>query len=111
MASEGFQGRLGELYGATAAFGFWGGEHRPALRRRQRASHLQGSCLKVNVAPLKAEQLALPQPGVDGKDVERFEPVAPHGLEQYLHLLCGQRAYLPFPDLWRLDCFGSVAWN
>src|SRR5215213_1723354 len=109
MAPEVFQGRLGELHGTAAAFGLGGGEHRPALRSRQRAPHLQRSGLKVNVAPLEAEQLALTKPGVDGEDVEGFESVTPHGLEQYLHLLCGQGSYLLFPDLRWFDRLGSVA--
>src|SRR5918994_2030782 len=111
MASEGFQACRGELHGATAAFGLRSPEHRAILRGGQRAPHLQRSGLKVNVAPLEAEQLALTKPGVDGEDVEGFESVTPHGLEQYLHLLCGQRSYLLFPDLWRPDRFGGVAWN
>src|SRR5215213_902025 len=111
MASEGFQGCLGELHGATAALGLRSSEHRASLRCGQRAPHLQRPCLKVNVAPLEAKQLALPEPGVNGEDVEGFEPVVPHGLEQYLHLLCGQRSYLLLPDLWRPDRFGGVAWN
>src|SRR5215210_5297445 len=111
MASEGFQGYRRELHSATAAFGFGSGEYRVALRRRQRAPHLQSSGFKVNVTPLEAEQLSLPQPGVDGEDVEGLEPVVPHCLEQRLHLLCGQRSYLLFSDLWWPDRFGSVARN
>src|SRR5829696_4300075 len=111
MAPEGFQGCLGELHGATAAFGLRSPEHWSTLRGSQGAPHLQRPGLKVNISPLEAEQLALTQPGVDGEDVEGFEPVAPHGLEQYLHLLCGQRSYLLLPDLWRPDRFGGVAWN
>src|SRR5215217_8012847 len=103
MASEGFQGCLGELHGATAALGLRSSEHRASLRCGQRAPHLQRPCLKVNVAPLEAKQLALPEPGVNGEDVEGFEPVVPHGLEQYLHLLCGQRSYL------LLTCGGLTA--
>src|SRR5918993_4239546 len=109
MASEGFQGCRGELHRATAAFGLRSPEHRATLRGGERAPHLQRPGLKVNVAPLEAEQLALTQPGMDGEDVERFEPVVPHGLEQYLHLLCGQRSYLLLPHLWRLNRFGGVA--
>src|SRR5919107_187938 len=75
MAPEGFQGCRGELHGATAGFGLRSPEHRATLRGGQRASHLQRSGLKVYVLPLEAEQLTLPQPGVDGKDVEGFEPV------------------------------------
>src|SRR5215208_464552 len=111
MAPEGLQGRRGELHGSTTAFGLRSPKHRATLRSGQRAPHLQRSGLKVNVAPLEAEQLALPQPGVDGEDVEGFEPVAPHGLEQHLHLLCGQRLYLLFPDLWWPDSLGGVARN
>src|SRR5215211_31887 len=111
MASEGFQCCRRELHGVTAGFGLRSPEHQATLRGGQRSPHLQRPDLKVNVAPLEAEQLALPQPSVDGKDVEGFEPVVPHGLEQHLHLLCGQRSYLLFPDLWRLDRFCGVAWN
>src|SRR4028118_1824525 len=111
MASEGFQGCRRQLHGATAAFGLGGGEYRAALRRRKRAPPLQRSRFKVNVAPLEAEQLALAEPGVDGEDIEGFEPVVPHCLKQYLHLLCGQRPYLLLTDLWRLDRFRGVARN
>lgn len=31
---------------------------------------------KVNVIPLKTQQLALPQTGRDGKNVERLKPIA-----------------------------------
>src|SRR5919107_3432019 len=111
MAPEGFQGCRGELHGATTGFGLLSPEHRATLRCGKRAPHLQRPCLKVYVAPLEAEQLALPQPSIDGKDVEGFKPVASQGLEQRLHLLCGQRSYLLLPNLWRLDLFGGVAWN
>ena len=94
-----------------AGFGLRSPEHRATLRGGERAPHLQRPGLKVNVAPLEAEQLALTQPGMDGKDVEGFEPVVPHCLKQHLHLLCSQRPYLLLPDLWWLDSLGGIAWN
>src|SRR5215210_2576217 len=109
MALEGFQGRLGELHGTATAFGFGSGEYRAALRRRQRAPHLQRSGFEVNVAPLEAEQLSLAKPSVNGENIEGFEPVVPNCFEQHLHLFCGQRSYLLLPDLWWPDRFGGVA--
>ncbi len=109
MASEGFQGCRRQLHGATAAFGPGGGEYRAALRCRQRAPHLQHSGLKVDVASLEAEQLALPHAGVDGEDVERLQAIVTGGIEQPACLAGRERPHLLWGGPGSLDGLGRVA--
>src|SRR5215204_4364210 len=74
MLSEGRRGPLREPYAPTlAALG--GLEDAPALRLRERAAYLEHPGVEVHVFPLESQELAAPEPGGDGHDVEGLQPI------------------------------------
>src|SRR5829696_7472769 len=89
MASEGVQGVLRELYGASLAILRWL-EHVPALGQGERAPDLQRTGLQVHIFPTQPQQLALPQAAVYGQNVKCFETVPAYGFEERSCLLRGE---------------------
>src|SRR5215213_59795 len=66
---------------------------------------------KIHIFPLEGQELALPQAGGDGHDVEGLHTIALDRIEERPHLIPGEGLYLLTAGLWRLDGCGSVAWD
>src|SRR3712207_3028370 len=88
-ALEGFRGRTRQAHAPAAALGLGGDQLGASLRRGQGAPYLKRPGFEVDVVPLEPEQLALPEPGVDGEHVEGFEAVSAGRVEQHLDLPWG----------------------
>lgn len=73
VALECFHGPAGELHATAASGGLRGGE----AVSRECAPDLEWASLQVNVLPLEAQQLALPQATVDGGCVVQRAPRCP----------------------------------
>jgi hypothetical protein len=52
--------------------GFGGAYGKLTAVPRECATHLKSACFEVYVLPAQGQQLALPQAGLDGHDVEGF---------------------------------------
>ncbi len=69
----------------------------------------QHARFEVKVVPFERQEFALPHPGVDGEDVERFEPVAPRGFQEGACLLGGEGRELFLGHLRRIYGLRHVA--
>ena len=58
-------------------FVVFGSPKKPTLlpARAERAAHAEHAVFEIYVVPPEGQELALPQAGGDGQDVEGFEPV------------------------------------
>src|SRR5215218_1314386 len=66
---------------------------------------------KIHVFPLEGQELALPQTGSDGNDVEGLHTVALDCIEERPHLIPREGLHLLSAGLWRLHGRGGVARN
>jgi hypothetical protein len=92
VAPEALKSCLGEGRGTAAPCGL-------------AAPDPQHARFEVKVVPFERQEFALPHPGVDGEDVERFEPVAPRGFQEGACLLGGEGRELFLGHLRRI--YGS----
>lgn len=79
-----------EGYGAPAGLVLRRAEVWPALCDLERPTNGESAPVEVNVGPFEAQELPLPQTGVEGHDVEGLVTRPSCGLKQRLCLLWGE---------------------